>query len=87
LYRTFCEDARKEKPHFQRAGIQYINSLTGKQVRISIVDFPIKIGEEIQLKNTGIAGGCQILGFVLNSGCSLLRSTLKKHDFLFDLFD
>ena len=49
--------------HFQRAIIQYIKSSAGKQVRISIVAFSIRVGCEVRLKNAAIAVGIVFVAF------------------------
>jgi len=49
--------------YFQRAGIEYIKSSAGKQVRISIVGFSIRVGCEVRLKNTAIAVGIVFVAF------------------------
>ena len=49
--------------YFQRAIIQYIDSSAGKQVRISIVAFSIRVGCEIRLKNAAIAVGIVFVAF------------------------
>jgi len=49
--------------HFQTAIIQYIKSSAGKQVRIAIVAFSVRVGCEVRLKNAAIAVGIVFVAF------------------------
>jgi len=49
--------------YFQRAGIQYIKSSAGKQVRIFIVAFSIRVGCKVRLKNAATAVGIVFVAF------------------------